>query len=440
MQRFSRPSIAKKDKIFRVPSNTLMNRGNVKAVLTLALTLVSLLPLLSLSTLTVSESGNPAGYVKYTLVLYNNTLLPGNVAVEGEGYPSAIAYNPSNGYLYVLSLNSVFVVDPASDRVIERIPLNMAGSLEPTSIAYDPSNGYIYVAVNVSSVLVINPATKEVVSEVPVRGEIWQMVYDPSNGYIYAAVTSSNAVAVIDPSKNAVVATIGVGLNPIGMTYDPKNGYIYVADYGSGEASVINPKNNNVVANVSVGGFPWGITYDPKNGYIYVAEYNGKVAVVDPSTDKVVANISVGDGVARWVTYDPSNGLAYVTVDCYNAPNNVTVIDPSNNSIVAKIQVGYFPWGIVYDPVNGYLYVANMRSGTLSVIATPNATSNGPASGVPAGKLNSTEPADNLVAVGGQDPAADPSTSAPGLFGALALVGVVAVALVSVVLVIAKKK
>ena len=411
-----------------------MNRRNVKALLTLALTLLSVLPLISLSTLTVSQSGNPAGYVKYTLVLYNNTLLPGNVVVKGKIYPSAIAYNPSNGYLYVLSLNSVFVVNPISNRVIERIPLNVKVGLEPTSVAYDPSNGYIYVAVNASSVLVINPATKEVVSEIPVRGEIWQMVYDPSNGYIYAAITSSNVVAVIDPSKNAVVATIVVGQNPIGMTYDPKDGYLYVADFGSGEISVIDPRNNSVVANIPVKGFPWGIAYDPKNGYLYI---NGG-EVVDPSTGKVVAKIPIGNGQPRWMTYDPSNGFMYVTVDCYNAPNYVIAIAP-NNTIVGKIQVGYWPWGIVYDPVSGYLYVANMNSGTLSVIATSATTSATSSSAVV--KQVGPTPANNLTApASGQDPPTSQPVSTLTLLDTLALVGLIVVDLICVALVIRKKR
>jgi len=45
---------------------------------------------------------NPGGYVKYTLDLINNTLINGNFVNTGNGMgPWSIAYDPSNGYIYV---------------------------------------------------------------------------------------------------------------------------------------------------------------------------------------------------------------------------------------------------------------------------------------------------------------------------------------------------
>ena len=324
--------------------------------------------LLSLAILLLTSSilslAQGVGYVEYTLVLDSNTLIPGNTNVTGGGNPLAIAFDPNNTFLYVLGKDSIFIVDPTNNSVLGKIPLP-SGS---TSIAYVPTNGYIYVATNGSGILVINTSTKEVVGKIPINGEIWQMIY--ANGHIYASVYSSNEVIAIDPSNNTIIATIKVGLNPVGIAYDPKDNYVFVANYGSNSVSIIDPKDNSLIANVTIGGFPWGIAYDPKNDYIYVTEYNGEVVVLDPTTEKVVEDLSIGNSIARCVAYDPINGLIYVTVDSYNAPNNVTVIDPTNNTIVGRIQVGYFPWGITYVPSNGYIYVANEGSGTLSVIAT----------------------------------------------------------------------
>ena len=320
---------------------------------------IALLVLLS-SIISLAQSG----YVEYTLVLANNTLIPGNANVSGGGYPLAIAFDTNNSYLYVLGRSTIFIVDPNNNSVIGEIPLQSPS----TSIAYVPSNGYIYVATNGSGILVINPSTKGVVDRIPIYGEIWQMVYVPSNGYIYVSVSSSDEVDVIDTLNNTIVTTIKVGPEPIGMAYDPNNSYIYVADYGSGEVSIIDTKNDSLVGNIAIGGFPWGIAYDPNNGYIYVTEYNGMVVAISTVVDDVVANISIGNGIARCLTFDPSNDLIYVTVDNVSGLGNVVVINTTN--VIGRIQVGKTPWGITYDPTNGHIYVANTGSGTISIIAT----------------------------------------------------------------------
>jgi len=135
-----------------------------------------------------SAQNSPGGYVKYTLILVNNTLVNGNF-------------------------------------------VNTGNALGPVGVAYDPSNGYIYVTNDDSdTVSVINGATNKVIATIPVG--IWPegIAYDPSNGYIYVANEGSNTVSVINGATNKVIATIPVGAGPEGIAYDPSNGYIYVTD------------------------------------------------------------------------------------------------------------------------------------------------------------------------------------------------------------------
>ena len=149
-----------------------------------------------------SGQNNPGGYVKYTLILANNTLVNGNFVntdYAANPGPECIAYNPSNGYIYVANSYSdtVSVIDSATNKVIAKIPV---GSLSvPIGVAYNPSNGYIYVT-------------------------DW----------------GSNTVSVIDSATNKVIAKIPVGYGPRGVAYDPSNGYIYVANSDSGTVSIIS--------------------------------------------------------------------------------------------------------------------------------------------------------------------------------------------------------
>ena len=89
-----------------------------------------------------SGQNNTAGYVKYTLDLVNNTLINGNFVNTGNPMdPRGIAYDPSNGYIYVTDSFSgtVSVIDGTT------VIANITVGWNPKGVAYDPSNGYIYV-------------------------------------------------------------------------------------------------------------------------------------------------------------------------------------------------------------------------------------------------------------------------------------------------------
>jgi len=77
--------------------------------------------------------------------------------------------------------------------------------------------------------------------------------------------------------------------------------------------------------------------------------------VINGVTNEVIANITVGAG-PEGIAYDPSNGYIYVANFC---SGTVSVIN--GTTVIANITVGAGPEGIAYDPSNGYIYVANLR-------------------------------------------------------------------------------
>jgi len=186
-----------------------------------------------------SGQSNPGGYVNYTLDLVNNTLINGNFVNTGNALePWGIAYDPSNGYIYVANYGSgtVSVINGKNNTVIATIPV---GS-DPMGVAYDSSNGYIYVANWYSGTVSVINGTTVIANILVVKGPEegpGEVAYDPSNGYIYVTIYGSNLVSVINGTT--VIANIPVGIGPWGIAYDPSNGYIYVANYNSGTVSII---------------------------------------------------------------------------------------------------------------------------------------------------------------------------------------------------------
>src|SRR2546425_7996741 len=76
--------------------------------------------------------------VTYTLVLLNNTLIPGNFLPTNGFDPQAVAFDSFNGHMYVAdeSSNTVTVIDGATNKVVKMISVGYG----PRSVAFDTTN------------------------------------------------------------------------------------------------------------------------------------------------------------------------------------------------------------------------------------------------------------------------------------------------------------
>src|SRR2546426_11350730 len=86
-------------------------------------------------------------FVAYTLVLLNNTLIPGNFLAGNGAAPFAVAYDGGKGEVFVANpggaaSNSVTVISDATNAVVAIIPV---GS-NPQGVAYDGGKGEVFVA------------------------------------------------------------------------------------------------------------------------------------------------------------------------------------------------------------------------------------------------------------------------------------------------------
>ncbi|HET7391546.1 MAG TPA: YncE family protein, partial [Nitrososphaeraceae archaeon] len=82
--------------------------------------------------------------------------------------------------------------------------------------------------------------------------------------------------------------------------------------------------------------------------------------------DSVIKTITVGTGPYGDL-FDPDNGYIYVA-NLFS--HSVTAIDGSTNTVIATIneQPNQLPRELAFDSDNGYIYVADVYSNTVSVI------------------------------------------------------------------------
>jgi YVTN family beta-propeller protein len=315
-------------------------------------------------------NANPS-QVTATLFLSNDSLFSGNVVIDSYNIePHHFLYDSSNGMLYVSeqAAGKVAVINVATNKIVTNITVGVY----PAGMALDPVNNYLYVAnvgdnstTNASRIIsVINVTTGAVIGNITAGLKPWILAYDPVSNVIYATNADSDNVSIIACSSNHVVGSIPVGVQPYGITYDPANNLVYVDNDNSNNISVINTTDNKVVENIPVGQNPQVSSYDPFNGYVYIPNWNtNNVSVMNGSSNHILQSIPVGT-YPQVATNDWSN-VVYVT---NSGSDNVTYLNGSTNAVMWNVAVGVHPAGVVYVPVNGCVYVANLFSDSISII------------------------------------------------------------------------
>src|SRR5437667_1149054 len=124
-----------------------------------------------------------------------------------------------------------------------------------------------------------------------------------------------------------------------------------------------------------VDSFPAKLTDDssarmpgPRGGAANGSVQAGAVAytLVLLNNTRMAGNFLSANGLGPWaVGYDSWNGYLYVS-NIFS--NSISVIDSATNRIVAWIPVREIPYVVVFDRTNGELYVTNYNSDNISVI------------------------------------------------------------------------
>ncbi len=173
----------------------------------------------------------------------------------------------------------------------------------------------------------------------------------PTFAPLAAAGASGSAAAL--PS----VSSIPVGSFPISLGFNPSNGHVYVGSF-DGSISVIS--GTKVVGNIlsnQVGYSALSFAYDQHDQAFFVAGGDGVSAI--SGNDSAAAVIPGAGTTSQAVMYDPSNGYIYVANLGW-----IAVLTGSGDQKGA-IPVDLRPGGFVFDSFDNYTYVDYMiQSGT----------------------------------------------------------------------------
>lgn len=340
----------------------------------------------------------------------SNTTSGANLGPSPESADSKI-------YVAVEGTGEIAVIDAKTNQVLKRIDLSE--DKNGMTVGYMPHN--VQVAPDNKSVWVTANAVDEKNMKMSLR--IIPIAYaDTGHGEeVLGAGKSNDEVIVIDPFSDAIVKRIeiGQGLHLSHVALTPDSMYAIVASQEKGIVYKINTSSFEVEKEVITkkGGEPHGLRISPDGNTAYIAMFGGKSMGVLELASFTLSDIPLsGQAVQTGVTPDGKYALASVydtktlavydtastklsyidlpkeakgPVQIYPTPDSRFVyvadqgfyfdqpigdtvygIDLVGMKVAQAIKGGSAPHGVVVSKDGRFVYVANLKSGDVSVIDT----------------------------------------------------------------------
>jgi DNA-binding beta-propeller fold protein YncE len=364
-----------------------------------------------------TQSSDPAFKMSYALSL--------NIQVEGHqsktkstfnkvidtvnvgNLPIGIAFDPNNGIVYVADYYcQIAAISSSSEKVVGVI--NLPSGEHPYAITYDSASQDLLLTINgnPNELISISTSTDQIVNTLVSTATFYDIAYDQQTGAALVSFCQNGGTSVGVAVYNASnFETIQPPINyaqysttiPSALTYDPSNGLIYVA--GGYSIWVLNGVTYQFVgrysspSNTYQAMSPWNMVFDSYTGVVYstadtvsggggtgplIPTYSYSYDTVymfdstTPTSGPINEMSSYNYPTPTGIVYDPANRYVYVAD---YMTNQVAIYDGTNTSSTGPIdtlQVGNGPGAgfnsMIYDSANGNVYVTNSGSGTVSVI------------------------------------------------------------------------
>jgi hypothetical protein len=255
------------------------------------------------------------------------------------GTPLLVVFNPVNNYLYCLSTNILFVVDPIINTVQSSITL----SSTPSDCVVNTSNGDVYVSYASQTRVDIWSATNFTstkTTDVTTSGNTLKMVFNDSENDMY--VTQDNDIlSRVDGALRTLQTTYSItGLLP-GIFFEPVNTSVYV--FGASNLINLNSGATQTVSTVATNATFNDLVFNNMTGDIEISQ-GSQYTSIDLSGNLVASVLTSNYGKLAFSQYD---GDVYMASQ---NSNQVFVLDAVNGSIKHNESFSTGITKMIYDP------------------------------------------------------------------------------------------
>lgn len=191
------------------------------------------------------------------------------------------------------------------------------------------------------------------------------LTMDSAAGRLYVPHGSANTLEVIDVKSARIIGAVAnlPGIKGIALSSDPS--IVFTANGSDGSVSVVDVNALKILDNIKMGTGADAIDYDPVHGLVIVSINSDSLGFIDEKARKETGRLKL-PGKPELMAIDRQNGRLFQAI---NDKDEVLLIDPVTRSVL-KTYKGCdikSPTGVVYDPDNQRLFVADAITHTANV-------------------------------------------------------------------------
>ena len=267
--------------------------------------------------------------------------------------------------------NSLAIVDPATQKVVARIPTGEG----PHEIAAS-SDGKLAVVTNYGaktpghSLSVIDLITQKEIHRVDLGplGRPHGILF--ADGKFYFTAELNKLIARYDPATNQLDWLLGVGQNRTHMLVRSKYlNEFFTSNVDSGTVTAIEKSSDPSgwkETNIPVGKAVEGIDISPDDKEVWAANAgDGTVSIIETATSKVIHTIEARTKHSNRLKFTPDGKLALVSDP---EANELVILDTATRKITKLLNVGRNPGGILIVPDGSRAYVALAGDNAVAII------------------------------------------------------------------------
>jgi len=197
-----------------------------------------------------------------------------------------------------------FDVDTAMQKIAHPSkPASMSQSPRyktPLRMALRPRSNELWVTCEASdSVIVLDTATRQKMTEIAVGGNPTGVTFTPDGARGFVSNRLDDTVSVIDPRARKVTGTLKVGNEPHGLLTDSAGKFLYVLNTSSNDISVIDLSSLRRVKNLSASNGPWSLAISPTGNQILATNMKARFAAVREPFLSEISVIATDEGVVE---------------------------------------------------------------------------------------------------------------------------------------------
>lgn len=213
----------------------------------------------------------------------------------------------------------------------------------PYKLAISKNGDQLYVvAQDANSLLIVDPSQNKVINKIKVGEHPHSIVTDDNGKFCYVSNEWADNVYIIDLATSKVTDTLRTGNGPAGIALSPDGKFLYVVNSFSNNVSIFDLQIKSEIRRLEAGNNPAGIKFSPDGSTVYVTSRRGLIA---PYGTPLETELTVIDAASKLISEHRNIESAYLMENASFTPAGdlaiIPLIRPKNFVPTLQVERGW---------------------------------------------------------------------------------------------------